>query len=65
MKIWKIPVTWEVCGIVEVKANTLEKAMDIVQTDDSIELPTNNSYVDGSFRLSTDDEDTVKLYQED
>ena len=63
MKTWKIPVTWEVCGIVEVKADTLEEAMETVRDDDSIELPKDNDYVDGSFCLSTDDEDAVMLYQ--
>jgi hypothetical protein len=39
MKIWNIPVSWEVVGMVEIQAPTLEKAIEIARTDDSIELP--------------------------
>ena len=39
MKEWSIPVSWEVCGMVKIKANTLEEAIHIAVHDDSIELP--------------------------
>ena len=53
MPKWKIPVTWEVCGIVEVERNRLEDAMDYVRNDgDHIKLPRESHYVDVSFDLS-------------
>ena len=36
---WSIPVSWEVCGMVKIKANTLEEAIHTAIHDDSIELP--------------------------
>jgi len=52
MKTWRVPVTWEMCGYVEIKANTLQKAIEITKQDDSIPLPADGDYVDGSFQLS-------------
>ena len=60
MKQWKIPVTWEMCGIVTVKADTLEGAMDIARNDDGVLIPEDGGYVDGSWDLSMDDEETVR-----
>ena len=39
MKTWKIPVSWEVCGVVEIQAPTLDQAIEIAKTDDTIKLP--------------------------
>ena len=45
MKKWKIPVTWEVCGIVECEAPTLEEAMEYARDEDGvIPLPTESDY---------------------
>ena len=64
MKTWKVPVYWEMCGLVEVKADTLEEAMCIAENDDSIGLP-NGDYVDGSWSLSERDKDIVReLYND-
>lgn len=64
MKTWKIPVTWEMCGIVSVKAKTLSEAMDTARDPEgNIPLPSNSNYVDGSWSLSSDDEDYVQLFQ--
>lgn len=61
MKQWKIPVTWEVCATLTIEANTLEKAMEIARDDDcEISCPTDNYYVDGSWRLSEEDADFVR-----
>lgn len=55
MKEFNLSVTWEMCGIVKVKAYSLEEAMEIFnETSDYIKIP-NGEYVDSSFRLSTDD----------
>jgi hypothetical protein len=63
MKI-KLPVTWQVCGTVEVEADSIEDAIESFQMDhDYIKLPDDGDYVDGSFELSTDDEECVKEMQ--
>ena len=55
MKKWKIPVTWEVCGVIECEALTLEEAMEYAEDKDGvIPLPTDSDYIDGSWRLSFD-----------
>ena len=59
MKIWNIPVSWEVVGMVEIQAPTLEKAIEITRTDDSIELP-HGEYVDGSFDVTVDDDELIR-----
>lgn len=65
---WKIPVTWEMAGIVEVdksKFSTIEEAMEYVRDENnSIELPTGEDaiYVDGSWSLSCEDTESVMLY---
>ena len=60
---FKIPVVWEMCGMVTVEAKNLKEAIEIVKNDnDDIPLPEGN-YVDGSFQLSTEDEGVIALYQ--
>lgn len=59
MKKWNIPVTWEMCGIVQIEANTLEEAMDVAITED-FDLPLDGEYVDGSFCLSNEEEEIVR-----
>lgn len=58
-KDWQIPVSWEMSGVVCIKADTLEEAIELVNNDDSIELPTGN-YVDGSFSVSFDNPDEIR-----
>lgn len=51
----RVAVTWEMCGYVDIEADSLEEAMNKFNKEsDYIKLP-NGDYVDGSFRLSTDD----------
>ena len=65
-KLWKIPVTWEMCGYAYVDAPTLEGAMEKVRCDnDDIPLPGDASYVDGSFDLSYDDVEEVRSLHND
>ena len=59
MKTWNIPVSWEVVGMVEIQAPTLEKAIEIARTDDSVELPY-GEYVDGSFDVTVDDDELIR-----
>lgn len=58
-KKWQIPVTWEMCGVVTIEADTLEEAIDRANHDDNIELPA-GSYVDSSFEVSFDDIDCIR-----
>ena len=58
--IMRLAVTWEMAGYVDVEANTLEEAMEKFREEcDYIKLP-NGNYVDGSFRLSTEDVDEME-----
>lgn len=60
-KVWKIPVTWEAYGVVEVTGDTIEDALsNFRRVEDQIGLPDDWSYVDGSFRLSDDNEENLK-----
>ena len=61
---WKVPVTWEMCGIAEIAAETLEDAMEEVQYhSDEVPLPDDSAYVDGSFSLSMYEvEEIRKIY---
>jgi hypothetical protein len=56
---FQIPVTWEMCGWVTVKAADIEAAIKNFDPD-SHELPTDSEYVCGSFQLTSDDPDVVK-----
>jgi hypothetical protein len=58
--IMRLSVTWEMAGYVDVEADTLEDAMEKFNKEsDYIKLP-NGDYVDGSFRLSTEDVDEME-----
>lgn len=55
LKKFKVPVTWEMYGTVEVYAEDAEKANLYVQNNlDEFGLPLDKGYVDDSFRLSAD-----------
>lgn len=67
-RIFKIPVTWEVCGFVEVESESMEGA--IKEFDEKIinecDLPQEAEYVDGSFHRSCDDlpiGDAAEIYE--
>jgi hypothetical protein len=59
MKIY-IPVTWEVNGVVEVEAASVEEAL--MNFDPTAHDLPPESYVDGSFRLCTSDPEEVEMY---
>jgi hypothetical protein len=50
---FKIACTWEVYGVAEVEANSLDEAIELVQADD-FPLPSEFDYVDGSFQTDYD-----------
>ena len=60
---WTLPVTWEVCGFVKVKGKTLADAIENFERDvDHIPLPSDSTYVDGSFQLTSYEEDFIHIY---
>jgi hypothetical protein len=63
MKTIRLPVTWAVCSTVDVKADSLEEAIEKFDPRD-YDLPTKDvDYVDGSFEISTSDPEEVAFYQ--
>lgn len=62
-KIFNIPVTYSMCGIFEVKAETIEEAMRIAEEyDGSIGAIKDKEYVDGSWQLTSNEVEENKLY---
>ena len=61
MKMWAIPVCWQLAGIAMIPGDTLEEAIQKAQHDDSVELPY-GEYIDGSFEVSVDDEDCIRQF---
>lgn len=60
-----VAVTWEMCGYVDIEADTMEEAMEKFNREsDYIKLPTNAEYVDGSFQLSSDDVEEMEVMAE-
>lgn len=56
LKKFKVPVTWEMYGMVEVYAEDAKKANLYVQNNpDEFGLPMDRDYVEDSFRLSAND----------
>lgn len=50
----KVAVTWQMCGYVDIQADTMEEAMaEFEKESDYIALPDNGEYVDDSFELSS------------
>lgn len=63
-KKFKLPVTWEMYGIVEVEAESLEAALDYFnENSDNIPLPDDKEYVDASFTLSCNEISYLELFQ--
>ena len=67
LRTWRIPVTWSVCGIAEVEGESLESIIEnFDELQDEIPLPSDASYIDGSFGLSMNDVDVIrKIYNKD
>lgn len=61
MKVWAIPVSWEVAGIAMIPGDTLEEAIQTAKHDGSVKLP-DGEYVDGSFDVTVDDDDLIREY---
>lgn len=61
MRKYKIPVSWTMSGIVEVKANSAEEALKTLkQNAKYVQIPVQQHYVDESFHVDCDNpEDLV------
>ena len=69
MKKFKIPVTREMSGFVEVEAKSLEDAVERFDNGygDMCGLPKNSEYIEESFRRSCDDlpvQDVLNIYED-
>ena len=69
MKKFKIPVTWEMSGFVEVEAKSLEDTVERFDNGygDMCGLPKNSEYIEESFRRSCDDlpvQDVLNIYED-
>ena len=51
-KEYPIAVDWGMGGVVNIKAATIGEAIEIVERDDSIPLPEDGEYIDGSFTVN-------------
>ena len=64
-KIFEVPVSWEVYGVIKVEANSKEEAIKIAKSNlDDFSLPTESFYVDDSFDLSSDNLEELKAMTE-
>src|SRR5690554_438011 len=64
-KIFEVPVSWEVYGVIKVEANSKEEAIKIAESNlDDFSLPTESFYVDDSFDLSSDSLEELKAMTE-
>lgn len=59
MKTYKVPCTWEMFGVLEIEATSIEEAKRIAIEDSP--LPDDEEYVDGSLTV---DDDMLKYYNE-
>lgn len=58
---WIIPITWSMCGSVEIQAPTLEKAIEMAMEEkNNIPLPEDGDYVEGSWELVYTDEEYIR-----
>lgn len=61
----RVAVTWEMCGFVDIDAPSMEEAMKKFRREsDHIVIPMDGVYVDGSFRLSSNDVEEMRAMSE-
>ena len=60
-KDWQIQVSWEMSGVVNIKADAFEEAIELAKHDESVALPPGD-YVDGSFSVSFDNPDGIRMF---
>ena len=56
MRTFKIPVSWEMFGLIEIEANSIEEAVRIFdEQSDDLSLP-EGDYIDSSFQRQSEDD---------
>ena len=52
MAKFAVAVSWEVCGVMDIEAESLDEAIRIAKEDQDLPLP-DGDYIDGSFRVDS------------
>ena len=66
LKDYLIPVSFEMCGMLSIKANSTEEAIELAKSHiDELPIPTVKNYIDGSYQIATDDTEIIDLYTND
>ena len=55
-RLWKIPVSYCVCGVVYIEAPTLAGAIEIARDDPSVPTPDDAEFIDGTWEGEGDEE---------
>lgn len=64
-KKYMIPVTFEMCGMIAIEADSAEEAIELAQEHiDELPLPSHKEYVDGSYSVETEP-DIVQAYTDE
>lgn len=59
----RVAVTWQMCGYVDIDAPTVEEAMEeFLDNRDTILLPEDGKYIEGTFKLGIDDPELQKMF---
>lgn len=61
-KVWQVPVTWQMQGVLEIEADSLEEACDKAYNSG---LPDDGNYIDASFEVDDEDLEYVRRYYND
>lgn len=63
---YKVAVTWEMYGTLDIEANSWQEALEIAnKTQDDLPLPDDKTYVDASFRIDAESTQAINEYKED
>lgn len=65
MPKWSVPVSWEMYAAITIEAPTLEEAMEIARDEEGVIPLPEGYYVDGSWRLNSDDPEEILDMQDD
>lgn len=66
MKTWKIPVSWTMMGVIEVEADSLDKAIEVAKDDEEVvPFPDNGCYMAGSWEVDCFDKNYLRKYYND
>lgn len=61
-KIFSIPVEWVVTETIDIKADSLQEAIAfILDKSDEIPLGTEPEYIDGTWKISADESNTMDI----